>query len=421
MEKINSFLSGVFLPAVLLVLSVFLLIYLKGKPFRGFWKLLHRSGKGTAPDKKSSAYRALAMALAGTLGVGNITGVADALQKGGAGVLFWMWVSALGAMVVKYAEVLLAMRTRRSFRGEIAGGAMFYIQPKIVALLFSLLGILCAFSVGSGLQATAAGQAWSALFSFSPLPLCLFLSLLTAFCIFRKTALLFSLTARLVPLMSGVYILLCLSVILRNAAGLPVVLRSVFQSAFTPSCALRGGTVSAFTALRFGVIRGLLSNEAGCGTAPIAHARSDATDSSAQATLGVVEVAVDTLLLCSLTGFAVLLVPSDIPSPFGAVSFALSSVFGKAANGALFLALFFFAFATLLCWSFYLEAFVRFLSAKKAAVLISKALFCIVCGLAPLIPEEVLWQIADFSVGAMTLLNLVFLFRNRKILSKEYS
>ena len=150
MEKINSFLSGVFLPAVLLVLSVFLLIYLKGKPFRGFWKLLHRSGKGTAPDKKSSAYRALAMALAGTLGVGNITGVADALQKGGAGVLFWMWVSALGAMVVKYAEVLLAMRTRRSFRGEIAGGAMFYIQPKIVALLFSLLGVLCAFSVEIG-------------------------------------------------------------------------------------------------------------------------------------------------------------------------------------------------------------------------------------------------------------------------------
>ena len=221
--------------------------------------------------------------------------------------------------------------------------------------------------------------------------------------------------------MSGVYILLCLSVILRNAAGLPGVLRSVFQSAFTPSCALRGGTVSAFTALRFGVIRGLLSNEAGCGTAPIAHARSDASDSSAQAALGVVEVAVDTLLLCSLTGFAVLLVPSDISSPFGAVSFALASVFGKAANGALFLALFFFAFATLLCWSFYLEAFVRFLSAKKAAIPISKALFCIVCGLAPLIPEEVLWQIADFSVGAMTLLNLVFLFRNRKILSKEYS
>ncbi len=421
MEKINSFLSGVFLPIFLLIVSVFFLIYLKGKPFRGFRKLLRHSEKGMAPEKKSSAYKALAMALAGTLGVGNITGVADALQKGGAGVLFWMWVSALGAMVVKYAEVLLAMRTRRSFRGEIMGGAMFYIQPKIIASLFSLLGVLCAFSVGSGLQATAAGQAWSALFSFSPLPLCLFLSLLTAFCIFRKTTLLFSLTARLVPLMSGIYILLCLSVILRNASGMPGVFRSIFQGAFSPSCALRGGMVSAFTTLRFGIIRGLLSNEAGCGTAPIAHTRSDTSDSSAQAALGVVEVAVDTLLLCSLTGFAVLLVPSNISSPFGSVSFALASVFGKAANGALFLALFFFAFATLLCWSFYLEAFVRFLSAKKAAVPLSKALFCTVCGLAPLIPEETLWQIADFAVSAMTLLNLFFLFRNRRILSGEYS
>lgn len=211
-------------------------------------KTLQRLLEASAPFRKGNGSRQKILGLqgfgdgfGGNLGGGNITGVADALQKGGAGVLFWMWVSALGAMVVKYAEVLLAMRTRRSFRGEIAGGAMFYIQPKIVALLFSLLGVLCAFSVGSGLQATAAGQAWSALFSFSPLPLCLFLSLLTAFCIFRKTSLLFFLTARLVPLMSGVYILLCLSVILRNAAGLPGVLRSVFQSAFTPSCALRGG------------------------------------------------------------------------------------------------------------------------------------------------------------------------------------
>ena len=403
-EKINGILSGALLPAVLTALSVFLFIYLRGRPFR------RESGlpEGGAPSKKATL-----MALAGTLGVGNITGVADAVRRGGAGVLFWMWVSALLAMLIKYAEILLLMRKARQAPGRVAA-PMLYMRPAFTAGLFCIAGLCCAFSVGSGLQATAVYQAFSKSFSLPPFLTCLLLALPALFCLLRKKSELFTLTAVIVPTMSVLYALFCLVVIIKYGAGLPTLLQRIVAEAFDFRPAAAGLTASAFTALRFGIVRGLLSNEAGCGTAPMAHAHAQ-TQPEAQARAGVIEVAVDTLLLCTLTGFVVLLCPGDAATPLEAVQNALASVFGRAASLLLPLSLYAFAFATLLCWSLYLDAFASYLfGGKKTVSVLFKLLFCSCAACAFLFPERLLWQIADAAVALMTLIQCSYLFAERK-------
>ena len=409
-EKLNAALSGLLLPAALTAGAIFLLFYLKGLPFRGLAARLRagaRRGRGTS-------LRATAMALAGTLGVGNITGVADAVGNGGAGVLFWMWLSALSAMVIKYAEILLLMRRKKALSpGPAPLSPACYMRPRAVGALFAVCGLCAAFTVGSSLQTTALAQAFSESFGLPAALPCLMTGLLALFCVFRNKKELFALTALFIPLFSLLYLLLCAAVILQNRGELPQVFRAVFRGAFDFRAAAGGLSVSAWTALRYGVIRGLLSNEAGCGTAPIAHAHANA-DPSFQASFGVIEVAVDTLLLCTATGLAVLLCPFPGASPAAAVSFALSSVFGGAARYLLPAALFCFAFATVLCWSLYLEAFSAVLFRGGAAAAVLKAALCVCCACAFLFREDFLWQAADLAVCLMTLINLYFLCARRR-------
>ncbi len=433
MDTLNDLLSGKILPIYLTVLSVFFFFYLRGRPFRGLCTLLRGlkecDSGGTSPKK------AVMMALAGTLGVGNIVGVADALQKGGPGVLFWMILSAFAAMTVKYAEVVLSMLHRRYLRRGAVGGPMFYL-PKPAAVAFCLLCLLCAFSVGSVMQTSACCRAAMECFrehsaflfkgSINFPSLSLFLSLLMAgglaLCIFTAKKGLFDLSVKLVPAMSILYTLLCFGVIAANLKELPRVFHDILSGAFGLDCAARGVSQGLLVALRFGVIRGLLSNEAGCGTAPIAHAASGARSGASQGALGVVEVAVDTLFLCTLTGVTLLcsrVSLSTSQTPVKTILDAFSSVFGRLSEYLLLLALICFAFATLVCWSFYAESCLRFLFKKSRFVLFGKIVFCLFAATGILVPETLLWQLSDFSVAAMTLMNCTALFFYRRDIRED--
>lgn len=406
------------MPLILFLCALFLLIYLKGVPFRGFFSLLAALKKEKRGER--SPFQAVTLALAGTLGVGNMVGVAAALKEGGAGVLFWMWLSCLAAMVVKYAEIVLSIRKKRQFP---AGSGATCYMPRWAGGCFCALCLLCSLSVGCALQTGAFADALSsgvksnlrsALALLSGILLCLPLS--TA--LFQKGTSIPRLTLWLVPLMSLLYVLLCIGVLLSNAGSLLPALKAILTSPFSLKSAALGGSATLFTALRLGVVRGILSNEAGCGTAPFAYSDAPEKSARAQGTLGMVEVAFDTLFLCTLTGLTLLVCPKSLEAPtaIDTLLTAFSSVFGRAAKPLLTLSLYFFALATLLCWSYYGQKCLSNLFPKKKTALLFYPLFCLAVLLSPLLKEETVLAIADPTVTLMTLLNLLFLFKNRTVL-----
>ncbi len=416
MENINRILSGIFLPVLLFLLAGFFLFYLKGIPFRHLPKML----KGLSVGSNGvSPTRSVLMALAGTLGLGNIIGVADAVAKGGAGVLFWMWLSGLAAAVIKFAEIVLAISKRKNDQNGHFGGAMYYIFPKCAAVLFCFFCILCGFSVGNILQSAATAEVTEDLLSLPKFSVSFALFLLLLFTLFSKNKRLFSVASAAVPFATALYSILCLTVIVRNASALPTVFQRIFKEAFQINAVGWGAFFSGSTALRYGIIRGLLSNEAGCGTAPMAHAASSVRYSACQGALGVVEVGVDTHLLCTLTGVTLLLGEKPLDNPTAALLSVLKNGFGKITAPLLCISLFLFAFATMVCWSFYLDRCADFLSFKKCSSRVLRVLFLFSCLFAPFFPKDLLWKTADLSVAVMTMLNLCYLYIYRKDIKKE--
>ena len=418
MSYVNTLISGILLPALLALAGIFFLIYLRGAPFCTLFSDLSLLKK--QKSTKSSPVKAVCMALAGTLGVGNMVGVAAAIKEGGAGVLFWMWLSSLAAMVVKYAEIKLSIGCRVAGKDFYEGGAMYYM-PRPAGVLFALLCLLCALSVGGGMQSSALsgilfpteGATFGPLYTLcASALLCLPLSV----ALFAGRERLFDLTAWLVPLMSLLYLILCMGVLIRYRQGLPAAFREIILGAFHPKSALWGCGASILTTLRLGVVRGILSNEAGCGTAPMAHSAMGSGNGRAQGALGVIEVAFDTLFLCTMTGLCLLVHPQCLRAASGmdALLSVFSSVFGRTAKPLLAVAIYFFALATLLCWSFYGRKCISFLFRKKKAERIFFVLYLLAVLLLPLLKEEQILNVADPVIALMTLLNLFFLFVHRR-------
>ena len=320
-------------------------------------------GHGTSP------LEAVCTALAGTVGTGNIVGVAVALSMGGPGAVFWMWVSAFLGMGLKYAEIWLAVRYREKRGEEYAGGPMYAIKNGLgrgflpLAYAFALFGTLASFGTGNMLQVSSV----MTLAARGPVPAPLLGAGLAALVLLTcrggargrgRTA------SFLTPLMAAVYALACLGVIGANIRRLPAAVLSIFQGAFGRG-SLLGGTAGA--ALSWGFRRGLFSNEAGLGSSPIAHASAVTESPDRQALYGIFEVFADTVILCTLTALTILTagVPIPLGAPAGAalVSAALSSVYGGAVSGAfLSVSLTLFAFSSIVSWSLYGERCVEFLA-----------------------------------------------------------
>ena len=429
LEVLSEVLGILLTPAVLLGSALVLLPHL---PVRRLLnpKAFVRTLCDLPENAETTPFMSLSTALAGTLGVGNITGVASALMAGGAGAVFWMWAGAVFSIVVKYAEVALAVvfrRTSGNSRGY-TGGAMYYIRDGLpgvrgipysaAASLGGLFAVLCCANslvTGNIVQSNAAACIFPERFR----PVCgVLLGLLVTVSLCCGARKIERITARLMPPLTAVYILIAVTILSRNAALLPEIFGDIFRSAFAPR-AVFGGTVG-FTVregIRYGVMRGIFSNEAGCGTSPTAHASADTKSPHHQACFGVVEVMFDTLILCTLTALVLLtadkrfgILPWKSSADAASVTLGVfRALAGDAVCAVLSVSVVLFAYGTILAQIYYGTAAIRFLTKKKLPLLLY---FCVsACGTAvgAVIPSSLMWTLADVLIGLMTVINCIVL------------
>ena len=373
-----------------------------------------------------SPLRALTVSLAGTLGVGNITGVAAAISLGGAGALFWMWFSALATMLIKYAEIVLAVRTREcriTSRGaEYHGGPMRYLRllpgGRILSAVFCVLCIFASFIQGNLIQTNAAASCAVGALGLPPVLTAAGMTALAAVLMFGGRDRIGAFTEKMIPFMTALYFLAGLAVIVRNAALLPGVFADIFRDAFSLRAAAGGGGGSLMlAAMRHGCAKGVFSHEAGCGTAPISHAGAETDSAHRQGLLGIAEVAADTLVLCTVTGLVLLLSGCRTADGdyAGLVIDAFSVRYGGAAALFLTVSVMFYAFATLVCWSFYGTECLGALISSSRAKTVYLLLFSLCSFLGAFVPCGALWRISDLLTVSMTVINTagVFLLTGR--------
>jgi AGCS family alanine or glycine:cation symporter len=357
----------------------------------------------------------VATALASTVGVGNIAGVATAIFLGGPGALFWLWVSGLFGMCTKYAEIVVAMHYReKDADGTMRGGAMYVLKNGLklpwLGAIFALLTSLAAFGIGNMVQANSVADALHTTFGLSQSTTGIVLVALTGAVILGGIKRIGKVTELLVPFMALFYIGGGLVILVLHAGKLPDVFALVFESAFSGTAAAGGFAGSTIAmALRYGIARGLFSNEAGLGSAPMVHAAAQTDHPVRQGLYGIFEVFVDTLLICTTTGLVILVTDSWTSGATGA---ALSvNAFttglpggwgGIVVTGGLIL----FAFSTVIGWSYYGETGVVYLFGAKAA-LPYRIAWLVFIYLGAVGSLHLIWDVADTLNGLMAIPNLI--------------
>ena len=435
-DSISSVLGSFVTPTVLFLSSAVVsnnINILKILRPRRFVKTL-----GDLPENsRSSPLRALSVALAGTLGVGNITGVASALIVGGPGAIFWMWVGALVVLAVKYAEVSLAVQFRRKNDSGYFGGAMYYIRDglsrvighrpaTIIGGMFAVLCCINSLITGNIVQSNAA----SCIF---PDKYRIYCGLALGICVL--CALIYGakkveyITSSLIPTLTAVYIIISLCIILGNLPLIPKIIIDIFASAFGKK-AIFGGAVgfSIREAMRFGIMRGIFSNEAGCGTSPIAHAAAETKSPHHQACYGIVEVVFDTLILCTMTAFVLLIADkkfSVIPwhaevdaSPITLNSFRILG--GELVYYILCVSVVLFAYSTIIAQIYYGVISISYLTKRKIPQIIYSVLSVACAVIGSVISSPIMWLSADIIIGIMTTVNCIVIVIMRSRLRSRH-
>ncbi len=435
-EAVNGFVWGI--PAMIFVVGVgiFLTVRTNFIQFRKFGYAF-KVTVGKIFDKKEAdngsvtPFQAVCTALAATVGTGSIAGVAGAIAIGGPGAVFWMWMSALLGMCTKFSEVTLAVHFReKNKEGDYVGGPMYYIKNGLgkkwqwLAAVFSILGVLAVFGTGNATQANTIVTAIdSALLNFNlvtenklpafNLTLGIIMAVLVAMVLLGGIKRIGKVTEKLVPGMAVFYIVLALGVIILNYQNIPTVFGAIFQGAFQPSAVTGGVIGSVFLSMKKGISRGIFSNEAGLGTASIAHAAADTDDAVKQGLFGVFEVFVVTILICTMTALVILC--SGIQVPYGTNAGAeltisgFTATYGNWVSVFTALALCCFAFSTILSWGLYGTRCLEFLFGSKVnrPFMTIYALVAIIGATSDL---GVLWSVAEVFNGLMSIPNLIALF-----------
>lgn len=401
---INKLILSPVMFAVLFICGFVLLIRLRGFPFTSPIKVI----KGLKSGDILSSFKAMTLALAGTLGVGNIVGVATAIHMGGAGAVFWMLISALVAMVIKYAEIYLAILYRKNGKG----GAAYYIRNALgkpgLAAVFSVLCIIASFTVGNMIQVNAVALSFESEFGIRPILTGIIIAVLSFLVIYKGVESISAFTLRMIPILSVGFIIVSLWVILANYTLIPSVIKQIFTEAFKSDSAA-GGVIGFLTssAIRYGVMRGIGSNEAGCGTAPTAHATAKTDSPEKQGLWGIFEVFVDTVLLCTITALVILIYPLNIPKYDGMV-LAIKSYecfFGETAGYILSAAIFFFALSTVICWSYYAVESVHYFTKKEIYKKAYIVVYCVFCVFGAVLSLGFVWELSDITIALMTVIN----------------
>ncbi|HIZ56030.1 MAG TPA: sodium:alanine symporter family protein [Firmicutes bacterium] len=381
--------------------------------FHGIFKTKPKSGhkSGITP------FQSLTTALAGTLGTGNIVGVATALAAGGPGAVFWMWVSAFFGMVTKYAEIVLAVRYRKTnAKGEYTGGPMYYMEHglhwKKAGSVYAVLCILASFGIGNTTQANAAVEALHAGFGFSKGGCAFLLAFLAGLVMLGGIRRIGKITEKFVPVMAVFYTGAAFVVLFQNAGAIPEAFVLIFRSAFNFR-AVGGGITGYFVlrSLRYGVSRGVFSNEAGLGSSSIAHAAADTDSPVRQGMWGIFEVFVDTIVMCTLTTLVILtsgLWNSGLDGATLTLA-AFTQALGKPAGWIIAVSTALFAFAALLGWSYYGEKCMEYLFHGKRGQWVYRFCYIALAWVGGLAQLELVWDIADTLNGLMAIPNLAAL------------
>lgn len=419
-ERISRAVWGPAMLVLLIGTGVYLSVGTGMFQFTRFGEMLRVTLGGMFAKKKKggsiSPFQAVSTALAGTMGVGNITGVATAISLGGAGAIFWMWVSAFFGMMTKYAEVVLAVRYRETTPdGMYRGGPMLYLSrglhAPVLACVFSLLCVAASFGIGNMAQSNAVSGALQAAFAVplwvSGMAVAVVVGLIVLGGL-RRIAVITELT---VPLMSVLYLVFALIVIGQNITAVPDALREIVGGAFAPRPVLGGcGGYTIARAMRYGFARGVFSNEAGLGSAPIAHAAADTDSPVKQGMWGIFEVFADTIVCCTLTAL-VLLTTGVFEQPLegGAMTTAAFTV-GLGRFGGMFVAvsLVFFAVSSMLGWCYYGECSLGYLTGHHpGATAVYRWLFILCIPVGAVARLATVWSISDTLNGLMALPNLI--------------
>jgi AGCS family alanine or glycine:cation symporter len=362
-----------------------------------------------------SHFQALMVALAATIGTGNIVGVATAISVGGPGALFWMWVTAAFGMATKYAEGVLAVKYRIvDEKGEMCGGPMYYLERglgcKWLGVMFAVFGSVAAFGIGNAVQANAVAGNLRETFGFNPWITGVVLSLLTATVIMGGIRNIGRVSAWMVPIMAIIYVAGCLMILFRFAGDVPAALYLVFHDAFTGSAATGGFMGAAvMLAIQKGVSRGVFSNESGMGSAPIAAAAAKTNEPCEQALVSMTGTFIDTIIVCTMTGL-VLIVTGAWHSGVE-VSALTKSAFdiglpGNAGGYIVSFGIVFFAYSTIIGWAYYGEKCIEYLAGVKALFpyrILYAAVVCVGAGA----KLELVWNFADVMNGLMAIPNLI--------------
>lgn len=436
-QVVNNFIWG--LPAMVCILGVGLLLsvrtnFLQIRKFPYAIKTtLGRIFKHKdASDGTMTPFQAVCTALAGTVGTGNIAGVAGAIAIGGPGAVFWMWCSALLGMCTKFAEVTLAVHYReRSDAGEWVGGPMYYIKNglgkrwQFLAVLYSLFGVLTVFGTGNATQVNTITTAIdTALLEFHivaedilptlNLVIGILCAMLVAMVLLGGIKRIGSVSEKLVPFMALFYVILAVGVVLLNLPRLPYVIEEIFAGAFNPAAFTGGAIGSLFLSMKNGVSRGIFSNEAGLGTGSIAHACADTRKPVKQGMFGIFEVFADTIVICTLTAMVILC--SSVPVNYGTAAGAeltisgFTATYGSGASLFTAVALCCFAFSTIIGWGLYGSRFATFLFKTDKIVRPFFVVYSFVAILGATLDLGILWGVADTFNGLMSIPNLIALF-----------
>ena len=424
-KALNSWLNGIVWgpPMLILIVGTGIILtwqvnFLQVRHFAYIMKntLMKIFDKEQLTKNEVSPFQALSTAVAATVGVGNIAGVATAIALGGPGAIFWMWVSAFFGMATKFAEIVLAVKFReKAPDGTWAGGPMYYISKglnmKWLAIAFAAFGALASFGIGNMVQANSVAAALYTTFGIDKLATGIVLAVVTGVVIIGGLKRIVSFTELLVPFMAVFYILGALTIIVLRISMVPAAFGLIFSHAFTPAAPLGGFAGAAVrNAIRYGIARGVFSNEAGLGSAPIAHAAAKTDHPVRQGLWGVLEVFLDTIVICSLTALTILVTGVWETGKSGPALTTLAFNEGLPGLGGYIVAIgiTLFAYSTVIGWSFYGEKCVEFLFGGQAGRIYRYIYlpFIVVGAVGGL---TLVWDIADTLNGLMALPNLIAL------------
>jgi AGCS family alanine or glycine:cation symporter len=419
-SAINGIVWGPLMLVLILGTGLYLMYGLSFIPLRriGYGFKLLWQGRQVKGEGDIAPFNALMTSLSATIGTGNIAGVATAIFLGGPGALFWMWCTALVGMATKYAEAVLAVKYREVDRNGLhIGGPMFYIKNGLkphwgwLGTCFAVFGALAGFGIGNTIQANSVADVINSTFAVPHIVTGIIIAILAALVLVGGIKRIASVAGKLVPLMAVSYVIAGLVILIINYQGVPQALELIFSHAFTPVAATGGFAGAAvWAAIRFGVARGIFSNEAGLGSAPIAHAAASTNSPVQQGNIAMLGTFIDTIILCSITGLVII---TTGVWKLGETGASLSSAAFELAlpgvgNYIVTLGLSIFAFTTILGWSFYSEKCVEYLFGE-GAIKPFRVLWILAIPIGATASLNFIWLVADTLNALMAIPNLIAL------------